>query len=153
VSPQEVDLFFACGPEGMMEAAEQSLLAHGVPADRILLERFTSARSNSTLDEGARERAAAAAGRRMGVILDGRKVTVAFDEDQGNILDSARAQGMPAPFACKGGVCATCRAKVVSGTVDMRLNYGLTADEVAQGYVLTCQASPASDDVIVNYDA
>ena len=153
VDPASIDLFFACGPEGMMEAAEQALLAHGVPEDRILLERFTSAGSSPVLDEKAKARAQAAAGRMMGIVLDGRKLTVAFDVEKGNILDSVRAAGAPAPYACKGGVCATCRAKVLSGSVEMRLNYGLTPDEVAQGYVLTCQATPTTDDVVVSYDS
>jgi ring-1,2-phenylacetyl-CoA epoxidase subunit PaaE len=153
IDPASVDLFFACGPEGMMEAAEQALLAHGVLAERILLERFTSAGSSPVLDEMSRARAQAAAGRNMGVVLDGRKLTIVFDAEQGNILDSVRAAGAPAPYACKGGVCATCRAKVLSGSVEMRLNYGLTAEEVAQGYVLTCQSTPTTDDVVLSYDA
>ncbi|MGH6617574.1 2Fe-2S iron-sulfur cluster-binding protein [Sphingomonas sp.] len=153
IDPCATDLFFACGPEGMMTAAEQALLARGVPEDRILLERFTSAGSSPVLDEAAQARALAAAGRRMGVILDGRKLTVTFDADRGNILDSVRATGAAAPFACKGGICATCRAKVVSGAVEMRLNYGLTREEVAAGYILTCQSMPISDDVVVSYDS
>lgn len=152
IDPSKVDLFFACGPEGMMETAEQALLSRGVPEEKILLERFSSARSSAAFDAVARARAMAAAGRHMAVVLDGRKFTVPFDAEQGNILDSVRALGVPAPYACKGGVCATCRAKVVSGQVDMRINYGLTREEVAQGYVLTCQATPASDDVVVSYD-
>jgi ring-1,2-phenylacetyl-CoA epoxidase subunit PaaE len=88
----------------------------------------------------------------MSVVLDGRKSTVLFDSALGNILDSVRAAGMPAPFACKGGVCATCRAKLLSGAVDMKVNYGLTPEEVAQGYILTCQATPRGDDVVVSYD-
>ncbi len=153
IDPSSIDLFFACGPEGMMEAAEQALLARGVAPEKILLERFTSAGTGGKLDAEAMAKAQAAAGRRMGVVLDGRKLTITFDSEKGNILDSVRAAGAAAPYACKGGVCATCRAKVISGSVDMRLNYGLTAEEVAQGYVLTCQATPTSDDVVVSYDA
>lgn len=153
VDPANIDLFFACGPEEMMEAAEQALLAHDVPKDRILLERFTSAGSSAVFDAEAQARAQAAAGRRMGVVLDGRKLTIMFDAEKGNILDSVRAAGAPAPYACKGGVCATCRAKVLSGSVEMRLNYGLTTEEVAQGYVLTCQATPTTDGVVVSYDS
>ena len=71
----------------------------------------------------------------------------------GNILDSARAAGLPAPFACKAGVCATCRAKVTKGKVEMAARYGLTDEEVAAGYVLTCQSVPLGDGVAVDYDA
>ncbi len=152
IDPTRIDLFFACGPEGMMQAAEQALLAAGVSRDRILLERFTSAGSSAVFDDAAQARALAAAGRRIGVVLDGRKLSITFDAALGNILDSVRAAGAPAPYACKGGVCATCRAKVLKGSVEMRLNYGLTDDEVAQGYVLTCQATPTTDDVLVSYD-
>ena len=71
----------------------------------------------------------------------------------GNILDSARESGLPAPFACKAGVCATCRARVTSGKVEMAARYGLTDEEVAAGYVLTCQSVPVGEGVAVDYDA
>src|SRR5690606_8790873 len=94
-----------------------------------------------------------AQGLSMLVTLDGRKRKVAFDAVAGNILDSARASGLPAPYACKAGVCATCRAKVVSGEVEMAARYGLSDEEIAAGYVLTCQSVPKSGDVVVDYDA
>ncbi len=153
IDPADVDLFFVCGPEGMMEAVEQALLARGVAKDHILLERFASAGSSMVFDKAAHARALAAAGRRMGVVLDGRKITVTFNSALGNILDSVRAAGAPAPYACKGGVCATCRAKVLTGEAEMRLNYGLSEEEVAQGYILTCQATPTTDDLLLSYDA
>jgi ring-1,2-phenylacetyl-CoA epoxidase subunit PaaE len=88
----------------------------------------------------------------MVVTLDGRKRRVSFSAGAGNILDSAREAGLPAPFACKAGVCATCRAKVVSGTVEMAARYGLTDEEIASGYVLTCQSVPKGDGVELDYD-
>ena len=87
----------------------------------------------------------------VAVTLDGRTRRVPFTA--GNILDSARAAGLPAPFACKAGVCATCRAKVTKGKVEMAARYGLTDEEVADGYVLTCQSVPLGDGVAVDYDA
>jgi ring-1,2-phenylacetyl-CoA epoxidase subunit PaaE len=87
------------------------------------------------------------------VTLDGRKRRVAFDAEAGNILDSARLAGLPAPFACKAGVCATCRARVVSGAAEMAARYGLTDEEVAAGYILTCQSVPKGDGLEVDYDA
>jgi ring-1,2-phenylacetyl-CoA epoxidase subunit PaaE len=87
------------------------------------------------------------------VKLEGRRLTLAFDPAKGSILENARTAGLPAPFACKAGVCATCRARLISGKVEMKANYGLSADEVAQGYVLTCQAVPLTDDVALDYDA
>ena len=94
-----------------------------------------------------------AQGLTMSVELDGRRAKVSFDAEKGNILESVRAAGQPAPFACKAGVCATCRAKVLTGTVEMKTNYGLSPEEVEQGYVLTCQSVPTSDGVAVTYDA
>ncbi|WP_421729616.1 2Fe-2S iron-sulfur cluster-binding protein [Brevundimonas sp.] len=153
IDPAAIDMAFICGPEGMMEAAEQALLAKGVAPSRILLERFASSGAGPLLDDAAQVRVAAAAGRSMKVVLDGRRMTVAFDAQAGNILDSVRATGAAAPYACKGGVCATCRAKVIEGEVEMRVNYGLTSEEVAQGYVLTCQSAPVGDGVVLSYDA
>jgi ring-1,2-phenylacetyl-CoA epoxidase subunit PaaE len=73
--------------------------------------------------------------------------------EAGNILDSARLAGLPAPYACKAGVCATCRARVVAGAVEMGARYGLSDSEIASGYVLTCQSVPKGEGVEVDYDA
>jgi ring-1,2-phenylacetyl-CoA epoxidase subunit PaaE len=151
IDPHETEMFFICGPEGMMQAAETALRAAGIPPEKILLERFLSA--SAPQSESALAAIRDAEGRRMSVLLDGRKSTVIFNAALGNILDSVRDSGMPAPYACKGGVCATCRAKVLAGEVEMKINYGLTQDEVAQGYVLTCQSTPKTDGVVISYDA
>ena len=152
VQAEGVDAFFICGPGPMMDAVEAALHARGVARDRILIERFTTSPISAAQAEAARRIEAAAQGRRMTVILDGRKTRVAFDAAKGSILESARAAGVPAPFACKGGVCATCRARLVTGKVQMKANYALTTAELDAGYILTCQAAPASDDVVVDYD-
>jgi ring-1,2-phenylacetyl-CoA epoxidase subunit PaaE len=153
VDPAEVAAFFICGPGPMMDAAEEALLARGVDKDRIHLERFTAGRPSAALAAQMQALTKEAAGLTLLVTLDGRKRRVAFDAAAGNILDSARAAGMPAPFACKAGVCATCRARVVSGEVEMAARYGLTDEEVAAGYVLTCQSVPKGDGVELDYDA
>ena len=88
----------------------------------------------------------------MKITINGRRRTLAFDADKGSILENARAAGLPAPFACKAGVCATCRAKVVRGEASMKQNFGLSAEEVVQGFVLSCQAVPLSDDVELTFD-
>jgi ring-1,2-phenylacetyl-CoA epoxidase subunit PaaE len=147
------DAFFICGPGPMMDAAEAALSARGVAKDRIAIERFsTGAVSAEQLarDEVLQKKAA---GTEITVTLDGRRAKIRFDAGKGNILESVQAAGLPAPYACKGGVCSTCRAKVLAGTVEMKKNYGLTDAEVAQGYVLTCQAVPTSDGVALSYDA
>ncbi|HEX8216747.1 MAG TPA: 1,2-phenylacetyl-CoA epoxidase subunit PaaE [Allosphingosinicella sp.] len=153
VEPGEAAAFFICGPGPMMDAAEEALLARGVGREKIHLERFTADRPAEALQAQLQAMSKEARGVTMLVTLDGRKRRVPFDAEAGNILDSARLAGMPAPFACKAGVCATCRARVVSGAVDMAARYGLTDDEVAAGYVLTCQSVPRGADVEVDYDA
>ena len=153
VDPAEAAAFFICGPGPMMDAAEEALKARGVPTDKIHLERFTADRPSAALEAQMQALTQEAAGLTMLVTLDGRKRRVAFDAGAGNILDSARAAGLPAPFACKAGVCATCRARVVSGEVEMAARYGLTDEEVASGYVLTCQSVPKGEGVELDYDA
>jgi ring-1,2-phenylacetyl-CoA epoxidase subunit PaaE len=86
------------------------------------------------------------------VLLDGRASTFTMPRD-GRVLDAALKVRSELPFACKGGVCSTCRAKVTSGHVQMARNYALEPDEIAAGYVLTCQSSPTTDTVTVDYDA
>ena len=153
IDPAEVTAFFICGPGPMMDAAEAALLDRGVSRDRIHLERFTAGRPSAALAAQMQALTEEAAGLTMKVTLDGRKRRVPFDAAAGNILDSARAAGLPAPFACKAGVCATCRARVVSGEVEMAARYGLTDEEVEAGYVLTCQSVPKGDGVELDYDA
>ena len=153
VDPAAIDAAFICGPGPMMDAAEAALLSAGVAKDHILIERFTVGRMTAEQTARASALEQAAAGRMVQVTLEGRRRRLAFDPAKGSILENARAAGLSAPFACKAGVCATCRAKLMSGEVEMKANYGLSADEVAQGYVLTCQAVPMSDDVVLDYDA
>jgi ring-1,2-phenylacetyl-CoA epoxidase subunit PaaE len=152
VRPQEIDVFFVCGPGPMMEAVEVALMARGVESSRILVERFTTAELSAEKAAAARQLEQDARGLRFTVILEARRSRIAFDPDKGSILESARAAGLTAPFACKGGVCATCRARVVAGEVEMKANYALTAEELAAGYVLTCQAVPKGEGVVVDYD-
>jgi ring-1,2-phenylacetyl-CoA epoxidase subunit PaaE len=151
IDASQVDAFFICGPGPMMTAIENGLKGHNVPAEKILVERFTAdgmpapALASQPLVKEAQ-------GRVVQLTLDGRKRTITFDASKESILENARAAGLPAPYACKAGVCATCRAKLVSGEVKMKQNYGLSPEEVAQGYVLTCQAVPVSDKVVLDYD-
>jgi ring-1,2-phenylacetyl-CoA epoxidase subunit PaaE len=152
VKPAHVDAFFICGPGPMMDAAEDALLARGVEKSRILIERFTTGPLSEAQAAAARALEQKAAGLKMNVTLNGRRMNVSFDPAQHSILDNVRAAGLPAPFACKGGVCATCRAKVTAGEVSMKVNYGLSEQEIADGYVLTCQATPVSEGVVLTYD-
>ncbi|WP_119418756.1 1,2-phenylacetyl-CoA epoxidase subunit PaaE [Desertibaculum subflavum] len=149
--PEEVDTAYLCGPAGMIDAAQATLVALGVPAERIHSERFH-------VDGTAARAATAAAGpKREGeaeitVRLDGLTRRFAMPFDGAAIVDAGNEQGLNLPFSCKGGMCSTCRAKLVEGKVDMRLNYALTPKEVAGGYVLTCQSHPVSERVVLDYD-
>ena len=146
-----VDGWFVCGPGPMMDAAEGALLDRNVARDRIHIERFTADRPAGAVVREMAELQTQAEGVSVSVTLDGRTRKVPFTA--GNILDSARASGLPAPFACKAGVCATCRARVTKGKVEMAARYGLTDEEIADGYVLTCQSVPVGNGVAVDYDA
>ena len=145
--------FFICGPGPMMDSAEAALKGRGVPGAKIHIERFTADRPPEALQAQLDAMSREAQGLTMLVTLDGRKRRVPFRAEAGNILDSARLAGLPAPFACKAGVCATCRARVVAGEVEMAARYGLTDEEVAAGYVLTCQSVPKGEGLEVDYDA
>lgn len=153
IDPASIDATFVCGPEGMMEAVETSLQACGVPSDRILVERFTAGEMSAAQRSVAQELERKAEGRTLRMKISGRRRTIAYHAQHGSILENARAEGLPAPFACKAGVCATCRAKVISGEVKMIQNFGLSGREVEQGYVLTCQAVPLTDEVELDFDA
>lgn len=147
---QAIDAWFICGPGPMMDAAEAALTDRGVAKDRVHIERFLAGRPSAALAAQIAQLQEKAAGLTLSVTLDGRTRKVEFTE--ANILDSAREAGMPAPFACKAGVCATCRAKVTKGKVEMAARYGLTDEEIAAGYVLTCQSVPVGEGVAVDYD-
>ena len=151
VDPGSVDAWFICGPGPMMDAAEAVLVERGIAHERIHIERFTAGRPSAAIEAQIAALQEEAAGHMISVTLDGRTRKVEFDGS--SILDSARAAGLSAPFACKAGVCATCRAKVTSGKVEMAAHYGLTDEEIADGYVLTCQSVPVGDGVAVDYDA
>jgi ring-1,2-phenylacetyl-CoA epoxidase subunit PaaE len=149
--PASIDAWFICGPGPMMDAAEAALVDRHVVRERIHIERFTAGRPSAALAAQMAQLQEKAAGLTLSVTLDGRTRKVEFSA--ANILDSTREAGLPAPFACKAGVCATCRAKVTKGKVEMAARYGLTDEEIAAGYVLTCQSVPLGEGVAVDYDA
>lgn len=152
VDPKSIDAAFLCGPEEMILAARDVLVARGVPAARVHFELFFSAKSQAR--KAAASKAAAATGEQSQIVLklDGIETTFPLGYAGENILDAALKHGVDLPFACKGGVCATCRAKVETGTVEMDVNYSLAPDEIEAGFVLTCQAHPRSPNVKVNFD-
>ncbi len=146
----EVDHFWLCGPFGMVTDAIDVLTEHGVPPERIHRELFYV--EDLPPVEARHEDAPPGPGSEVTVILDGRSTTVTVPPDV-PVLDGAQKVRPDLPFACKGGVCGTCRALVTHGEVRMRRNFALEKAELDAGYVLTCQALPISDAVTVDYDS
>ncbi|MEV0895198.1 1,2-phenylacetyl-CoA epoxidase subunit PaaE [Actinoplanes sp. NPDC049802] len=151
VIPAEAfDHVWLCGPLPMITDARAVLTELGVPADRVHVELFyVDAPPPRPHRPDAEITGSTAA---LTTVLDGRRATVTVSKDV-TILDGAQASRADLPFACKGGVCGTCRALVRDGEVDMRRNYALEEREIAAGFVLTCQSFPVSDTVTVDYDA
>jgi ring-1,2-phenylacetyl-CoA epoxidase subunit PaaE len=147
----DVDHFWLCGPFGMVETARATLRDRGVDAKRVHRELFYVEDTAPPPAEHA-ETAPSGPTAQVTIVLDGRATTLILPRDV-PILDAAQRVRTDLPFACKGGVCGTCRARVTSGEVRMRRNFALEDDELAQGFVLTCQALPTTDEVTVDYDA
>ena len=143
----DIDEWYLCGPFGMVTAAQQTLLDRGVPPDRVHVELF---HADPPPPRTKREGAATGASD-LTVVLHGRATALALDNDGGSVLDAVLAARPDAPFACKGGVCGTCRARVVEGAVEMDVNYALEPDELAAGIVLTCQAHPTTPTVRIEF--
>jgi ring-1,2-phenylacetyl-CoA epoxidase subunit PaaE len=150
---EDVDEWFLCGPYGMVTDVRGVLADRGVPDDAVHTELFHVADAATPPPSPASTEAGPTAGEaEITVLLDGRASTFTMPRD-GRVLDAALKVRSELPFACKGGVCSTCRAKITSGHVEMARNYALEPDEIAAGYVLTCQSSPTTDAVTVDYDA
>jgi ring-1,2-phenylacetyl-CoA epoxidase subunit PaaE len=151
VDLSEVDSAFVCGPDGMMQAVSKALQERGFPKARIKIELFAASIPKHVHKVPAK----AAPGHReceVTVIMDGAARTYTLEKGKENILDAALKQGIELPYSCKGGVCSTCRAKLVEGEVDMDVNFALEDYEVARGFILCCQSYPVTDKVVVDYD-
>ncbi|MCS5572913.1 MAG: phenylacetate-CoA oxygenase/reductase subunit PaaK [Pseudomonadales bacterium] len=149
------DEYFICGPESMASEISRGLRSIGVAADNIHYELFaSSAEDAQRVIAKHHARAESFAGRlsEVTIIVDGRSFGFSLAADGENLLDSGIKQGLDLPFSCKGGVCSTCRAKLVEGEVDMDITHGLEANEIENGYILACQAHPISDKVVLDFD-
>jgi ring-1,2-phenylacetyl-CoA epoxidase subunit PaaE len=150
VPAASVEHVFICGPTGMSDEIEATCAEIGIAAEKIHVERFVSGlggkpRPKAVVPASAPPKAVAS------LIIDGKRREVPVADGEA-ILDAALRAGMDLPFACKGGMCSTCRAKLVEGTAQMELNYSLEPWELSAGFILTCQARPTSDKVVVDYD-
>ncbi|MBL7697063.1 MAG: phenylacetate-CoA oxygenase/reductase subunit PaaK [Chitinophagaceae bacterium] len=146
-----MDHFFICGPEEMIFTVRDWLLEKGVAKEKIHFELFTvpgekSKTTSSKITATSGEKSA------ITIKVDGKSTSFSHPYEGSSILDGALQHGADLPFACKGGVCATCRAKLISGQVEMDTNYALEEDELAAGFILTCQSHPRSAEVFIDFD-
>ncbi|MBC7826385.1 MAG: phenylacetate-CoA oxygenase/reductase subunit PaaK [Chitinophagaceae bacterium] len=150
---RNMDDIFLCGPEEMIFSVRDWLYQQGIEHRKIHFEFFTTPGVRSELkiqktdeiqDIGPKSK--------VSIKLDGIMFDFELSKSGASILDGALQQGAELPYACKGGVCSTCRAKLVSGEVTMDTNYALEPDEIAKGFILTCQSHPVTDSVIVDFD-
>ena len=146
-----VDECFICGPEDMIFLLRDELVAVGLNKDKIHYELFTSGISEADKERIKKIVEHKAEGTDVTIIDGGKEFHFVMDEAYDNILDGALAAGADLPFACKGGVCSTCKCMVLEGEVEMKVNYALDAHEVAKGLVLSCQAVPTTDKVVVDF--
>lgn len=151
VNLKPVDNFFICGPEPLIFMAKDFLLSRGIDLDKIHFELFTSPTKEHTKIYQSLEKPVEE-GSEITMRIDGRTFQFKLDYDGKSLLDAGLEHGADLPFACKGGVCCTCKAKLIEGEVDMEANYGLEKSELKAGYILTCQSHPRTEKVVVDYD-
>ncbi len=152
VDAASVDTAFICGPEPMMLTIAASLKEHGLSDAQIKFELFASGQPGRARQKASRAHADGGEACEATVTLDGTTRTFRMPKQGESLLDAALAAHLDAPYACKAGVCSTCRAKVIEGEAEMLTNHALEDYEVRQGYVLTCQCYPLSDRIVVSYD-
>ncbi|MGZ3183661.1 MAG: 1,2-phenylacetyl-CoA epoxidase subunit PaaE [Telluria sp.] len=148
---EDIDVAFICGPEDMMLGVSAALQEAGMPKSNIKVELFAASipkhqHKPRQLDPQEKHDT------EVTVIIDGYASSFTMEKDKESILDAGLRAGLDMRYSCKGGVCSTCRCKVVEGTVDMDVNYALEDYEVARGFVLSCQSFPISDKVVVDFD-
>ena len=148
---KDIDIAFICGPEDMMHGVSRSLQEAGLPKEQIRIELFaasapTRERKPRTVESEARHLTD------VTVIMDGNATSFTMDKDKESLLDAGLRAGLDMRYSCKGGVCSTCRCKVLGGEVEMDVNYALEDYEVARGFVLSCQSFPVTDKVVVDFD-
>lgn len=153
LDPSDIDYAFVCGPQTMIEEVVQGLQDKGLQRDQIKFEMFGAPKGPRALKTG--QQTVMAPGKSqcaLTIIQDGYSRSLMVDKNQDSLLDAALAQGLELPYSCKGGVCSTCRCKVVEGDVDMDINFALEDYEVARGFVLACQSYPVTDRVTLDFD-
>jgi ring-1,2-phenylacetyl-CoA epoxidase subunit PaaE len=147
------DEFFLCGPKGMIDAVREALLEKNVPPSCIHYELFTP--PDQHIENRPERMPIQAQGGRCSVVvsLDSKSTTFEMSRDRDTLLEAVRRVRPEVPYACEGGVCATCRAKLVEGRVNMQLNFALEESDLSSGFVLTCQSVPLTDRIVIDFDA
>ena len=145
-----IDNVFICGPEQMILDVTESMKGKGVDASNIHFELFTAPTQQKQAPVNPAD--VVHIDSNVKIIVDGDEIDLHLDSEGESLLDAAQAWGADLPYACKGGVCCTCKAKIIEGSVRMDVNYGLEADEIEAGYILTCQSHPTSEKLIVSFD-
>lgn len=141
--------YYLCGPGEMIDNTNEFLINHGIKKDKINFERFnTTIKSDNIKDKSISEEISS----NVTVSVDGDDFDFILSSNGDTILEAAMNAGADVPFSCKGGVCCVCKAKVISGEVEMDQNFSLSDEEVADGYILTCQSHPLSENVVVDFD-
>ncbi|MBS1616508.1 MAG: phenylacetate-CoA oxygenase/reductase subunit PaaK [Bacteroidetes bacterium] len=155
INLNKIDEAFLCGPEEMIFSLRETLLELGMPQGSVHMELFSSPDQPKRSHEKWKEEHALQEGptSKVSIRLDGVTFDLNLAYSGNSILDAALAQGADLPYACKGGVCSTCRAKLVEGEVEMEVNYALEPDELKKGFILTCQSHPKTERVVVDFDA
>ncbi|MGB0789811.1 MAG: 2Fe-2S iron-sulfur cluster-binding protein, partial [Marinirhabdus sp.] len=148
----DTDEVFLCGPEKMVSYVSEYLIRAGIPKAQLHFELFVTGLSDEDIARAERLAKQNVAGTEVTVVDGGKEFTFTMTEPYNNILDAALGAGADLPFACKGGVCSTCRCKLQAGLVEMKVNYALDANEIAQNLILSCQAVPTTAKVKVNFD-
>lgn len=148
----DTDEVFLCGPENMVNYVSEYLINAGLPKELIHFELFVTGLSEEDIRRMERLSQQNVEGVELTIIDGGKEFNFTMTNDFDNILDAALAAGADLPFACKGGVCSTCKCRILEGEVEMKINYALEEKEVAQNYVLSCQAVPKTEKVKVDFD-
>lgn len=151
IDPADIDVAYICGPQSMMEEVSASLMERGVDKSRIKMELFASGMSRAPRKPSTNP-IKGTTDCKVTLIQDGRTREFFVEKNKDSILDAALEQGIELPYACKGGVCSTCRCKMIRGEVDMDVNFALEDYEVARGFILTCQSYPVADELVLDFD-
>jgi len=152
VDVSELDECFLCGPEEMIFLVKDAIIKAGMPSENVHFELFVTGLSKDVTAINKPAANKKTEGVAVTIIDGGKEFHFDMTNDYGNVLDAALGAGADLPFACKGGVCSTCKCKVVEGAVEMKINYALDENEVAQQFVLSCQSVPTTKKLILNFD-